>query len=204
MRLTFASHPLPPSTPLTPILDVEDVSEFVRSGATLESCREAQSQLSAGFRSQYQVAASAATQVVNPKLYDLYGFGEAGIENVDNLLSSNFLMRLKSHGISWNLYGNLDILQLWTNTANNKPGAVLINSDLFDAQTVRIATFPLQWKLFWKHTIEVIITARSINASDRIGWYYWGVSLVENLQVDVTELVNKVRSCHLLMGLNFL
>lgn len=204
MRLTFASQSLPLASTGTPLLDVEDVSEFVRSGAALESCREAQSLMSRDFRSQYQVAASAATQVVNPKLYDLYGFGEAGIENADSLLSSSFLMRLKAHGVNWNLYKDLDILQLWTNVANNKPGAVIINADIFDRTTVRIATFPLQWKLFWKHTIEVIVTKNYPTVADRIGWYYWGISLVEHPQADVTELVNKVRSCHLLMGLDFL
>lgn len=203
-RLYFADS-LPPTSTAPLLLDVEDVGEFVRSGAALETCKEAQSQLSIGFRAQYQVAAAAATQVVNPKTYDLYGFGESTeLEKIDSVLRDDFLMRLRSHGITWNLYKDLDPLQLWTNTANNKPGAVIINSDIFSQSDVRVATFPLQWKLFWKHTIEVIMTKNYLNTTDKIGWHYWGVSLVENPKVDVTELINKIRSCHLLMGLNFL
>lgn len=201
-RFSFAPS-LPPASTV-PLLDVEDVSEFVRSGAALETCKEAQSQLSIGFRSQYQSAVSAVAQVINPKLFDLYGFGETTSDNLDSVLTNDFFMRLRAHGITWNAYKELSPTQLWTNTANNKPGAVIINSDIFDTDDVRIATFPLQWKVFWKSTIEVILTKNASNVVDRIGWYYWGVSIVELPKVDVTELINRIRSCHLLMGVNFL
>jgi len=193
-RITFAA------SATAPLLDVADVDEFVRSGATVSQLQL----LSMKMGAQYQAAAATVAKVTNPKVYDLYGFDTFTANNLERVLTNEFLMRLRTHGIVWNTYDRLNVEELWRNTAEGKPGAVIINADVFDRVQVRIATFPLQWQLFWKHTVSVILTKGAADVATRIGWYYWGVPVVELPRVDVTELVGKIGSCQLLIGMDLI